>query len=73
MLPSDGEGQHIKDYLSDWLVTFLGQFIQQAFETQRSDVAAEARRLVFYPAIQLRRRAVLAKEWQLDELPPLIH
>ena len=32
MLPPDGEGQHFKDYLSDRLVTFLGQFVQQALQ-----------------------------------------
>src|SRR5207245_10363228 len=63
LLAPDGERQAFDEYLPDRLVTFLGQSVQQAVQSQCSGSAAHMRRLVFYPSVvikQLSGQSVLA-------------
>src|SRR4029453_753732 len=54
VLPPDGQGEHFKDYLSDRLITLLGQPVQQAAQTQCSGFAPHMRRLVFYVPVPIK-------------------
>src|SRR5947207_13779045 len=47
----DGERQPFHECLSNRLVTFLGQPVQQAFQSQRGGSAAHTRHLVFYSSV----------------------
>src|SRR6266436_5496493 len=64
VLTPNGKREHFDHHLPDRLVTLLRQPVQQTVQTQCSGLAAQTRRLLFYPAAlvkQLQGQPVIAR------------